>query len=202
MPTLAIIGKRLDALILTPLNGTFESSDIPKGDKMIVLLDTCFTEIIFTNEVLSISCFSKCHPLSTKQQFKVHLAGISHQYFRDNKSYDVKRLGFYSERKSYRLSQLEPLIKPYMADFLIAKSPEFYIKEIPKFVLESIYNIFSEFLNEGMKKLATAVPLSISDFNDLEDISDEKINVYSFDQDEEIVVYEDYSFLNISSIQN
>ncbi len=225
MPSSAIIGTITDGVLATKIfEAVFDPCDLYESNKIIVLIDDSYVEIIFTNEILSVSCFVKnpwekvdssffCEKVNSPffcqkaNKFKVHLAGISHQHLRCGKNYDVRCLGFYSERKSHRLTKLEPLIALQLPHFLF----DFSIKRIPT-ALKEIYLLFEGFLAEGMKKFLEVVPLSLLEFdvdivsdnsdigNNSEIITCEKINVYKFDTEE--IIIEDYSFLNISSIQD
>jgi hypothetical protein len=123
---------------------TILGSNIREGKKLIVISDKYHSEIIFTNEILSISCFID----RVDNSSETRLAGIKHQNFKQDKEYSVYSLGFYSDYYHFDLLDINTAIRGLNVDPYL----QFPIKDFPNtLVFQSIYLMLEEMLDKSVE---------------------------------------------------
>lgn len=135
--------------------GEFPGGSITEGKKLIMISDPSHVEIIYTNEVLSISCFFDLDDFSSVTS----LSGIAHQRFGD-KQYDVHRLGFYANHYHCKLPELNRAIREF--DYLLFEDGIIRVEPGDKLIdaLQKIYLMLEDILDKSVESIKIFKPIN------------------------------------------
>lgn len=156
---------------------TFPGKEIGEGKKLIMTTDNHHVEIIYTNELLSISCYFEVasaevntssinYDASNNGEIKfsnftsiTKLAGIAHQNFRD-KEYSIYRLGYYASFYHCELPDINTAIREF--DYLIFDGET--IRILPDDILleglQKIYLLLEEVLDRATDSVLSFKPIN------------------------------------------
>lgn len=106
--------KSGDKLQKTIFKDEFMGSSLPKGEKLLYIVDNYHAEFIFTNNKFSISCFYReSNGFEHYIPSKTKLAFITECEIDPNEMYTIYKLGFFANVYSIELPRINSLIRKY-----------------------------------------------------------------------------------------
>ena len=168
------------------LRETFTAEDVKTAKKLIYYSDGDAAEIIFTNEILSISWFHNRH----ENNSDCYLSSIRYKHYVRGEIYPVSDLAFYADSYAVELPKMNDQIREFDDLFFING----VIKSIPDEQMISglwnLYDILEEYLDNGINALVSYIPIN---FRTVPRVQDE-INVFVFEKKVSIISDYDMSF--------
>lgn len=135
------------------LDGEFYGYEIPSGMKMFYLVDDFHAEIIFTNEIFSISCFITQKVKFSKVKTETTLCSPGEWKLCPTTKYEVYKLGFLAGSNKTKLLNVDSLIREYENLIFYGSCIHKVLPKQSENALVEIYFILEEYLTEVMAKI-------------------------------------------------
>lgn len=91
----------------------FYGQDIFQDEKMIVIVDSLHVEIIFTNELFSISCFYEDSKFEGHVESATRMVYVNRKPFVHGEYYNIHTLGFYASDYINDMPKLNAVLRGY-----------------------------------------------------------------------------------------
>jgi hypothetical protein len=135
------------------LDGEFYGYEIPSGMKMLYIVDDFHAEIIFTNEIFSVSCFATQKIKFSKVRTETTLSSPGEWKLCPTTKYEVYKLGFLANSNKIKLPNIDSLIHEYENVIFQGSCIHKTLTKQSEGALIELYFILEEYLTEIMAKI-------------------------------------------------